>query len=549
MKKKPKYANGMQGAKIPKLPNSNGGSNTNANIAAGAGIIATGASLFSPQEADSEVPEGGSAAGIVSSAASGAAAGAAFGPWGAVIGAGIGTGIGAVQYGQADKAHAAGLRRRDAKLRAFNQSNTTRDTSSMEQTSQYKKGSKRIATKEIEIEAKEPVFSKPINGKRQLKQYSHNGPTHEEGGIPVLAEEGDAVITAKDNLGPKAVLAHQQGDHATVEKIIESMPEDNSNKKAKGGKRKIMPASSFKEFGTTFPNNPQRAAAYKSGIASGKAFEIADGNNIYKYGPTPQPKGIAALSPSSGALSSNLSEQAGSLPTKLNTLPVTASATTTPTTNRQRAARADGNDNALAGIGEAAPTLYNLSQGLFGSVDKTTRRNYNPDLLNYNDLSEPSRRASRVAMKGQVATARNLSGGSAGNVRANTNQAYAEDFSRQDTINNNEVGRRMGITANNTDTLNKAQLINNQNNDNYDVLDLQNAAKKQEALSKGLEGISALSSRSILTSNQIAKENADRDMLSQAYRSYTLDENGKPVLKKAPVLRKGAKSIKMKKNC
>jgi hypothetical protein len=429
------------------------------------------------------------------------------------------------------------------------------------------RGSYKAGTKAIEIEGKEPLFSKKVNGKRTLKLYAHNGPTHEEGGIPVLAQEGDAVITAKNNLGPAAVAAHAAGDHETVEKIINQMPADKGQGKASKGKRKVVPTrkrdpnvdsvtgrpliKSTPWDGSTFERNGAGAMGMQQGLnAAGYKLDV-DGK--------PGAQTQAAYNDFKGLNAPLLNQQqiqaqAPAIPKKLAPLDTTKLPVTSPAVKGNTVKQRSAGQNAALKVAEAAPTLFNLTQGLFGETEKTARRGYSPILQNYEDLSGSQRTASRVAKNMQVANARNVSGGSAGNIRANTNQAFADDVARQNQIDQQEVGRRMGITASNNELTSKAQLINNQMNDNADNLDLQNAAKKQEALSRGLEGISGLASNSILTDNKLAKEEADRNLLGQAYRTMTTDADGNIILRKKPTdklptNRKGLKSLKMKKNC
>jgi hypothetical protein len=388
------------------------------------------------------------------------------------------------------------------------------------QLSQFKKGARKVAAKAIEIEGGEPHFSKKVNGARDLKFFAPDGPTHREGGIAVLAENGDAVVTAKKDLGKKAVAAHQRGDHRAVEKIIGQMPEDKGRKataadgirsaKGRQGKRTYAPTTAQAEPTVTYAL-PKLPGLGDFGLDNGPGLE----SRRNALADLPKPGGAVSLG--------------------------------TPATGAAGAKKSGGGvAGALMSGLQAAPTIYNLGQGLFGDVAKTERRSYNPELQQYQDLSAPQRTASRQAMNQQVSNARNLSGGSVGNLRSNRAQAFAENATRQGSIDAQESGRKLGVNNQNVELRNQAALINKQTEDQADQLDLQNQAKKSEALSKGLEGIAGLAGNALLTKNTVAKEGADRAMLSEVYKNYTMDPlTGKPVLRK---LRQGMKSLKLK-NC
>ncbi len=328
----------------------------------------------------------------------------------------------------------------------------------------------------------------------------------------MLAEEGDAIVTAKGKQGHAAVAAHAAGDHKKVEKIISKMPTDKGKAKAPGGIR---------------------------GARTKKVPPVAQVMPTFTMGPI-QDDGVLGVQPPSNTYADRMAAigqplrtdyvQPGKMPT--------ISTTGNDVLGRAQAAGSD--------LLQAAPTVYNLSQGLFGGVDKTTRRSYNPLLNTYEDLSGPTRQASTQAMRGAISAARSNSGGNAGNARSNASQAYAEDVTRQGSINSQEAGRKLSVNQSNVQAINQAHLQNNAMNDRADEMDLQNSAKKSEALSRGLEGISALAGQKQLLGNTLAKESADRDMLGQLYKNYEFDENGKVKLRGLPVKKKGAKSIKVK---
>lgn len=396
------------------------------------------------------------------------------------------------------------------------------------QMSQYKEGGKYIAVKPIEMEGKEPHFSKKVNGKRTLKFYDPNGPTHEQGGIATIAEEGDAIVTAKKGMGAKAVKAHQAGDTKSLEKIINTMPEDNPTKKKRGGVRAAKPTYVDPLLAKLKQNTPEMTSTL-----NGFNRPINQATLLAPNAPLLPSREVStkSLSGVANPITDSVFQPKAS-PSKVIGAPMAAAAP-----KSKLDAITEKGANAL----QAGASIYNLGQGLFGKVDKTSRRAYNPEQVNYEDGSQASRRASEAAMKSQIANARNLSGGVAGNARANSKQAYAENYERQSQLNEGEVQRKLNVDNANVGVRNDAKLRNNAMNERADDLDMQNAAKKQEALSKGIEGIGGLAANSVLTKNTIAKEAGDREMLGQLYKNFTMGPDGKLVFKK---MRKGTKSIK-----
>lgn len=517
------------------LKDISGGEGTGGGIAAGAGLVATGAQLAEGPPVDSQgIPKGGSAVAVLGSAASGAAMGAQIGgPWGAVVGGVVGTGVGLVGSAAADKARKEAQERQARMMQQRNWNRVGLDQSS--QVSQYQKGAKHLKGQVLEMEGGEPHFSaKQGDGKRVLKAYAPHGPSHKEGGIPVLAQEGDAIVTTKKGLGKKAVAAQLAGDTKTVEKIIQQMPKDKGTSTARNGKRRVMPGSAFAPFKQTMAADPELQAQYNNGISSGKAFDIQHGNNLYRYAATPQATpGIQPLAAGGlGSLNSLLPGTLNPLPSSgtpapLAPTPSTSATPSTPITGEKEGSARVG--KVMGGVAQALPSIYNMSQGLFGSVDTTTRRGISPDLNHYEDLSQPQRRASRQGMRNQVANARNLSGGSAGNARSNAAAAYADNVSAQGAIDAQESSRKLAINTGNVGLLNGAKEYNARMNERADEADLQNAAKKSEALSKGLEGISSLAANQQLMSNQQASDKWNMQMLSQSINNYEIGPDGKTI--------------------
>jgi hypothetical protein len=175
-----------------------------------------------------------------------------------------------------------------------------------------------------------------------------------------------------------------------------------------------------------------------------------------------------------------------------------------------------GGSNFMANAGgylntaaQLAPTLYNIGQGLFGKVEKEKANFVNPELYKYQDSSDPMRRASETAYRIDTANSRNLSGGNAGNIRANLNQANVANFNRKQDINSAEVDRSLQTANMNTNLKNQYKLINSQEQARVNAVNAVRAGKKSEYLGKGLEGLSNYS----MNKENVTK--ADNEQLAQ----------------------------------
>lgn len=158
----------------------------------------------------------------------------------------------------------------------------------------------------------------------------------------------------------------------------------------------------------------------------------------------------------------------------------------------------------LTTAAQLAPAVYNLGQGLFGNTAQEQGNYLTPELLQYQDMSDPLRTRSRQAYRVNADNARNLSGGNAGNVRANLAQASAEDFQRQQAINNEEVARSQQIQNANTGLRNQYRAMNAAEKARVSEINNLNESKRSEYLGKGLEGIQDFA-------NSRAQDKATRD--------------------------------------
>lgn len=123
-----------------------------------------------------------------------------------------------------------------------------------------KKGKYKVKGRVIETEGREPIFSpKKADGTRDLLYFNPNDPTHNEGGIKIAVTKkacgsknmkykkgtsaikavipaGSSIITAEGGKNIQAIKAYKKRDYKTLDKIINSMPEDKGVKKD-GGSR------------------------------------------------------------------------------------------------------------------------------------------------------------------------------------------------------------------------------------------------------------------------------------------------------------------------
>ncbi len=306
----------------------------------------------------------------------------------------------------------------------------------------YNKGSKKI-----EVEGDEIHLAKK-GSKFVVKNDFKDGPTHAEGGIEIVAQEGD-IITPANKRG-QVVEALQEGNHKKLESIRKSLPKDKpAYKMKKGGTVKKDTRDKSEPVSAT----PKDFKPFSSGYTQTGLKKI----NSVKTG---NPK----ASTSSNFDASRIGEVAGTL-------------------------------------GEIAPIAYNIGQGLFGKVQKTNRRNVTPSNFQYQDNSQPLRNEINSLYNQDKQTIRNASGGNAGTYLANTGMASANKFKRLQEVNNTEAARKVQTQNANTELQNNAQSMNVQLNNQYDEMDLGNSARKGDFLATGLGQASQFAQNRVLQGN------------------------------------------------
>lgn len=353
----------------------------------------------------------------------------------------------------------------------------------------YNKG-----TKEIEIEGDE-VHMKKVGGKYKLKGDYKGGPSHEEGGIPIVAEAGDVIFPSHKR--PEVVKAIREGNDSKLESIRKTLPKDTKKKYAYGG---IVPqyAKANKGIDTQIP-------------LSGEPVQTGG-----MYAPRSFNAGVA--------------------------VPQSGSNTKAPGFNPFANVSGSKVAGVASTIGEVAPIAYNIGQGLFGKAEKTTRRTYNPSKYNYQDNSEPLRNEARSLYNADKQLIRNASGGNAGTYLANVGMASNNKFERLQQVNNAEAEKMTNVQNANVDIENQAKGMNLNLNNQYDQLDLQNKARKDDYLSAGLGQLSDFSQKKALERNLKANDEIRLGTLETT--NYKVDSKTK---KSSLKYKRGTKSIQMKK--
>jgi hypothetical protein len=333
-------------------------------------------------------------------------------------------------------------------------------------------------SKKIEVEGDEIQLAKKGN-KFVVKNDFKNGPSHAEGGIVINAQEGD-IITPAHKRG-QVVEAINEGNNAKLERIRKTLPKDTNSKFAKGTKKvdkkdaEKASPKDFKPFASGYTPNSLRPIA-----------SVKTGNNVTPYN------------------SSNI-DVAG-----------------------------------VAGtLGEIAPIAYNIGQGLFGKVQKTNRRSFNPTEMQYQDMSQPLRNEINSLYNQDKESLRNLAGGNAGNLLANIGRASAGKFKRIQEVNNSEAARKIQTQNANTQLQNNAQLTNLQLNNQYDEMDLANSARKDDFLAAGLGQASQFAQTKSLDRKMTKR---DEEILKNLETSNYKIVDGKLVPKK----KNGTSGIKLK---
>jgi len=400
-------------------------------------------------------------------------------------------------------------------------------------------------TKVIEIEGK---GTPEIHTDKNFNLKNLGTIPHSKGGNKVVAEEGDVVFPTQNS--PKKyneiIDAVMSKDKYKLKKEQAKLPEDNKPKYANGvtkintteipelvsnkglGKTTVRyKGKNYKGLGNKIDQkknykNPYVSQTWKDAVAGnlpiqndasyptpyvrgngGKGAAVAF--NESQLAPQPEAKVEPTLS--QAQIDGRAAEDAYKFPTKTET-PVA--------TSPQKSGNFDNKYNPL----ELASTAYNLGTGLFGKAEKVNRKDYNPQLENYVDTSSNLRRETNAGYKGNLSNARNLSAGNANNFRANAQAAANDKFSKVNQIDSQEYGKQVDVNNRNVDRINDGKKINVDLFNNYEDQDARNRAVKSDALSRGMEGLSDIGSRSNDNRNALQTHLIDQQTIREGYQNY-----------------------------
>ena len=335
-------------------------------------------------------------------------------------------------------------------------------------------------TKLVEVERDELVFSKTPSGKFILKADFRGGKPHHKGGEDYVAQAGDSIFPGKQR--EEVMEAYNNGNHYKLESMRLKLPKDTNKENeaalgldltgaGRGYLERTPELPNILNFGSSSASNPSYTGVNQSGGYFNPLSQSSSGVGIGN----PMNLGL-------GGASSNATPK-----------PSFFSNLIKPT--------------GLGSVAQLAPTIYDLGKGLFEKPVETTKRYLNPQLMKYARDNSGMNEALQ-AKEQEKRQIRNYSGGNAGVYLSNVGAAENRYKNAVNDINNREYLRENQINNLNTQTLNQAQQGNIGLAGQYDQLDLQNKAGKQNFLRTGLEGLSKYG----LTQEQM-KNQKDRDNL------------------------------------
>ncbi len=485
---------------------------------------------FGVQKVD--VPPGGSMGDVAQSAIAGASAGAAFGPWGAAIGAVGGTAIGFISKGKKDR------EKRDAVAKNLYQEQMSKYTGGNQyQADQVlRNGSKNLMTKPIEIEGDEPVFTKN-KGKFKLKYLANNGPSHEEGGIPFNAKDGDVIFPK--NQKSTVMRKYKSGDHKGLESMRQNLPEDKPQK-ARGG----------------YNGDPEEP-------------DIIKNINRYRYASKIDPRYAKITTPPSTRSIQPLVDPKKYIPQmsdttnpfpkdngwkmtkdsvakpefKMKSVIPGKSVTASDPDYLKRDVKPKGKFDVNSGIA-LANTAYNLIKGM-SPAEKTPRNYVTLDKLKYKDTSDPDRLNSTQARDVNRYNRQNYGGGNSANLQAGLAQDSADDFYRKQSINQKEREVSLNVQNQNVGIQSQEEKINKSTMDQADYYDAQNRAMKDSYTETGINELTNQAQQNIRTKEQRAVDDQRFDLANSMYQNYQVKRDEENKMKVGYIQRKGNKSVKV----
>lgn len=357
----------------------------------------------------------------------------------------------------------------------------------------YKTGGKVKEQIPIEIEGKKYP---EIHTDKNFNLKNLGLKPHTKGGTKVLAEEGD-VIFPTQNSKKKFTSVLNNIKNRNIEKLKierDKLPEDkNSEQYDKGTKKKIKPPTRKLENTLKYAPFTEGKFHFQNLVTGGMGYnEIPDNyNDIYNNRRSPEEfaelpiawtvDGKTQVSPDTpGAKRVRIGDgkykdkdslylddvpqpkSPADIPSKKAT-PIDSPKTEEPKIDlTQKDIPKEKLPNKPKKFKNIPVYLHEanmLAQGLSPTIDPAEKY-YTPEVLQYNDTSDPNRRLLKENQSVINSNARNLSGGSAGSVRSNAAKALQEKYAGMEKINNYEANRALDIENQNVGIRNQAQQIN-----------------------------------------------------------------------------------------
>jgi hypothetical protein len=389
--------------------------------------------------------------------------------------------------------------------------------------------------KPIEVEKDELIFKK-VGGRYKLKADFQGGKTHEQGGEPYTAQEGDVIYPGKQRA--KVLSAYNKGDYAALETMRMKLPKDKTSPINGEGNKGILDntmADGDQEDTTTLS-----AKGYKT-IADPNEDTVSLSAKGYKtVGVNPD---VNLSSTVNRTVDQNTSFQDNRTLSPVSQSKVYNNGGNPTLDQRTKYSPKSPVDiNKVAGGVESAiqsaPTIYNSIKGTFGKPTLTTRRYISPNLMTYQDQSDPNRRQAQEQFNIDKSNSNNQVG-TMGQQQSNMAQAGVAKYNRMSDINNYETNRKVGVNNANTEIKNNANQTNIGLANEYDQMDLQNKTAKNNYQSTAVTGASNLSFNREQMNNQkdrdsiLAKTLSTNNMVGDAqgnqYYKTGQYKNGKEV--------------------
>jgi hypothetical protein len=406
--------------------------------------------------------------------------------------------------------------------------------------------------KPIEVEGQEMAFKKVGNRYKLVKDFAGK-PSHEEGGHPILAEEGMVITPAKDRKKVTNMVDNKTGfvkNNARFNSYRLTLPKDTVAGKAKGGVNDFGKASWMKNEGIDAAdyqawvdkNYPEFKTKNLSQLYPGKemdnAIKIRNRYSAEKSNQTPSIPALNSLQPLGLNTSSSpmLNKTFGLTP------PAATTTTSTPPTQPVGKVVDDGvplwnnlyrgnkgfTKNKKADWKSASPTFMMgmdesddeskskdsakestggnkipYSVGALGElapigynlvkgsqpIERVSRRFMNPELARYQNLSQPLIEQNKTDTYGANQRARNLSGGSMQSFAAQAAANQAQGTRMFADIQNQEAERKLAVQDKNIVGINNARGMNLGLANQYDDIEARRRGAAQNLTKEGFTGI------------------------------------------------------------